>query len=223
MPRKLIGIFGGAFDPVHNGHTEIARYCIESLNMEKVVIVPTGASSLNKKLTDGKHRLAMLNKVFNDAHYEVSVYELTQSEKDQVPSYTINTLKYLTTVHDLTTYVFILGMDALLNLDKWYQWESLLDYCHLLVIQRECDSVELKKMKPATSTLIRKATINSMGGLAQKKCGSIYFAKFPLIPISSTEIRMKLSRNENVSELISPEVARLINEFKIYHSAGHKI
>ena len=132
-------------------------------------------------------------------------------------------MKQLTTVNVLSTYVFILGMDALLNLDKWYQWKSLLDYCHLLVIQRECDSVELKKMKPAISTLIRKATINSMGGLAQKKCGSIYFAKFPLIPISSTEIRMKLSRNENVSELISPEVARLINEFKIYHSAGHKI
>ena len=96
MTNKIVGIFGGAFDPVHKGHIKIAEQCIETIGMEKIIIVPTGVSPFKKDLTNEKTRLSILQIAFSKDHYEISDYELRQSKKDKNPSYTINTLKFLT-------------------------------------------------------------------------------------------------------------------------------
>tara|TARA_B110000967_G_scaffold202458_1_gene241340 strand:+ start:276 stop:941 length:666 start_codon:yes stop_codon:yes gene_type:complete len=220
MPRKLIGIFGGAFDPVHNGHSAITKYCIEKLCMEKIIVVPTGTSPLNKKLTNDNFRLEMLHKVFHEDCYEISEYEVLQSKKNNDPTYTIDTLKYLTARDEQTSYAFIMGMDSLLNLHQWFQWESLLNYCHFIVIQRKGNNVDLNTINPLLSNLIKKNTALTLGELSQNGYGGIYFAKFPLMPISSTEIRKKLSQDRDVSGLVSPEIEKYSKEFKIYHSEG---
>jgi len=106
MPRKLIGIFGGAFDPVHNGHYAITKHCIEKLCMEKIIVVPTGTSPLNKKLTNDNFRLEMLHKVFHEDCYEISEYEVLQSKKNNNPTYTIDTLKYLTARDEQTSCLY---------------------------------------------------------------------------------------------------------------------
>ena len=91
MTNKIVGIFGGAFDPVHKGHIKIAEQCIETIGMEKIIIVPTGVSPFKKELTNEKTRLSILQIAFSKDHYEISDYELRQSKKDKNPSYTINT------------------------------------------------------------------------------------------------------------------------------------
>ena len=91
MTNKIVGIFGGAFDPVHKGHIKIAEQCIETIGMEKIIIVPPGVSPFKKELTDEKTRLSILQIAFSKDLYEISDYELHQSKKDKNPSYTINT------------------------------------------------------------------------------------------------------------------------------------
>ena len=85
MANKIVGIFGGAFDPVHKGHIKIAEQCVVKLGMDKVIIVPTGISPFNKILTDDKVRLSIIKIAFTDKWYEISDYELRQSKKDKKP------------------------------------------------------------------------------------------------------------------------------------------
>ena len=83
MPaNKLFGLYGGAFDPVHNAHIEIAKKCIDEINLNKLILIPTGRSAFNKSLTISKHRLEMLNLVFKNPNYDISRIEIDNSEFD---------------------------------------------------------------------------------------------------------------------------------------------
>ena len=88
-----IGLFGGAFDPVHYGHIQIANECLEKFNLKKVIIMPTGESVFNKNLAASKHRLEMLKKAFPSKKFEINDFEIESAEKNKL-SYSIDTLKF---------------------------------------------------------------------------------------------------------------------------------
>jgi len=83
-----IGLFGGAFDPVHYGHIQIANECLEKFNLKKVIIMPTGKSVFNKNLTVSKHRLEMLKKAFPSKKFEINDF-LKTSARDAKKSFPI--------------------------------------------------------------------------------------------------------------------------------------
>lgn len=222
MTNKIIGIFGGAFDPVHKGHIKIAEQCIKKIGMDKIIIVPTGISPFQKKLTDKKTRLSILRIAFSGKEYEISDYELHKSNLDKKPSYTINTLKYLTK-ESLSSFVLIMGSDAFTTINQWHHWKKILNYCHIIIVGRKESDFKLDNLDPAIHDFVTKHKIDKLEDLSIKDKRGIYFAKFPLLPFSSTDIRAKISRKESIKNLVTPEVSNFINKTASYKSDGHKI
>ena len=159
MTNKIVGIFGGAFDPVHKGNVKIAEQCIETIGMEKIIIVPTGVSPFKKELTDEETRLSILQIAFSNDQYEISDYELRQSKKDKNPSYTINTLKFLTK-ESPSSFVLIMGSDALATINQWYQWEMILNYCHILVVNRNDNNLKVDDLDSKVYDFVTKHKID---------------------------------------------------------------
>lgn len=222
MTNKIVGVFGGAFDPVHKGHVLIAEQCINKIGMDKIIIIPTGISPFNKNLNDENIRISLAKIAFPDKKYEISDYELTQSKINKKPSYSINTLKFLTK-QSASTHIFIIGADTLKTFNQWYEWEQILDYCHLLVISREEEEINIDILAPTLRDFILSNKVDDFMDLSNKNNGNIYFAKFPLLPFSSKIIRTRISQNKSIKNLVTPEVLEFINKTSCYKSGGHEI
>ena len=84
MTNKIVGIFGGAFDPVHKGHIKIAEQCIETIGMEKIIIVPTGVSPFKKELTNEKTRLSILQIAFSKIITKYQIMNYVNQKKIKI-------------------------------------------------------------------------------------------------------------------------------------------
>ena len=165
MPaNKLFGLYGGAFDPVHNAHIEIAKKCIDEINLNKLILIPTGRSAFNKSLTISKHRLEMLNLVFKNPNYDISRIEIDNSEQTEDQSYSFDTLKYFFN-RDKNIYFFIIGTDALANFYQWYKWKEILSLCHILLINRSDDDIFSQNWHPVIKELIEANWTNQIDNL----------------------------------------------------------
>ncbi len=129
------GIFGGSFDPVHNGHIEIARKAKNLFSLDRVYFVPCYIQPIkDRSLSDVEDRVAMLNiAVKNIKGFSVCMYEI---EKKDV-SYTIDTLRYIKSEKANEKLFFILGADSLSGIMSWKEPGSFSDLCEFIVYPRK--------------------------------------------------------------------------------------
>ncbi|HML38956.1 MAG TPA: nicotinate-nucleotide adenylyltransferase [Bacillota bacterium] len=124
---KKIGIIGGTFDPVHYGHLILAEQARAEASLDQVIFMPAMVQpfKLHDKIADGEDRYAMLQEaVAGNPYFSVSRKELDSPEI----SFTINTLKSCKTEFgEDAELFFIIGTDAFLNLEKWYEAENLIE------------------------------------------------------------------------------------------------
>lgn len=126
-PRPVrIGVLGGSFNPIHIGHTFLAEYAADHCGLEKVVLIPTGKHAFDSKsgMTPAGDRMAMVElAIKGKTVLEVSDIEVRNPEK----SYTYNTLRLLKDEYPEGSEIcFITGSDEILEMERWYEWESLL-------------------------------------------------------------------------------------------------
>ena len=127
--QNYVALFGGAFDPFHNGHQYIINQ-LKLLNFKKIILVPTGVSAFNKNLTEAQHRINMINIATKDV--EISKYEVNQSSQI---NFTIETIKfYLKTYPQLA---LVIGEDCFYTFDKWKDWKEILELVKIIVIKRK--------------------------------------------------------------------------------------
>ena len=129
-PQPPLGFLGGAFDPVHIGHLRGAMAVRDTLNLERVDLIPAAQSPLKDQATvDAVHRLAMLERaVVGLPGIAVDARELDRPG----PSYTADTLEGLRLEHGAErTLVWIIGADILATLPQWSRWRELLELCPL--------------------------------------------------------------------------------------------
>ncbi|HTT13124.1 MAG TPA: nicotinate (nicotinamide) nucleotide adenylyltransferase [Burkholderiaceae bacterium] len=133
MPSP-IGVLGGTFDPVHNGHLALARAACERLQLSQLLLVPAGHPWQKGDITDGRHRARMLElAIAGDSRMSVDRCELERSG----PSYTIDTLRELRArVGAGTPLVLVIGADQMEGFDTWRDWQSILHLAHLGVARR---------------------------------------------------------------------------------------
>ena len=193
--QKII-IYGGTFDPVHFGHTELVKKAIEIVNPDKVIVVPTYETPLkNRVLSPAIDRYNMLKLAFkNWKLVEISDYEINKKTK----SYTIDTMEYFKSIYPNAELYFLLGSDQLANIKQWKRYDELLDMVTIICYKR-AHYCQCCKNHPCYCDTPIKGIKNI-----------IYIKDRPL-DISSTKIR-KIVHGFELNE----EVLKYINNHGLY-------
>ncbi|HLT64463.1 MAG TPA: nicotinate-nucleotide adenylyltransferase [Pseudohongiella sp.] len=195
MNQQRLGVMGGMFDPVHDGHLAAARLALDELALERVHLVP--CSQPNHRSApgvSGEHRVAMLElAIAGDSRLTVDTRELQRPGV----SYMVDTLRSFVAEYPQALLVYILGQDSFYSLPRWHQWRELLDLCHLAVIHRPeqtpADS-NVGLMPSELESEFRHRHVASVDALMSSPRGKILRLDDLDIPASSTSIRQKLAQ-----------------------------
>lgn len=129
------GIFGGAFDPIHEGHIKAAQFAMEKEKLDRIIFIPSGISPFKGSLkTDAIHRLNMV-RLSTEEHEGFFVSDMETKKK--TPSYTYDTLCELKKIYPEDELYFIMGDDQYRSFNKWYEKDKLLSLCTFLVVTRD--------------------------------------------------------------------------------------
>ena len=204
---KRLGIFGGAFDPVHKGHTQSLKYISALKIIDEIQVIPNYSSPHNKNIQiDEKRRLKMLEIAFK----ELKNIKLNDIElKNKTKSYTYKTLKYLKDIYPEKHLSLIIGLDSLYSFTTWKNWESILSLCSLLVLERKLN--DSRGLKRELESKISPDYDDFFSGH-----GKILILKNDLINISSTDVRLKLKNNESLTGMVDDQVLEYISKKSLY-------
>ena len=198
---RRIGILGGTFDPVHNGHIHLAEDAIREADLDEVVMVPAKIQPFkqDRKTASGEDRLQMIALAAGpDSHITVSRFELLQ----EGVSYTYLTLRHMREVYNGDKLYFITGTDSLLKLDTWMNAEELLtNYAYIVGTRPGYRQDELE----ATMKNLRERFGTEIINLSRTQPD-----------VSATEIRERLAKGQAVGDLVPEAVERYITEHGLY-------
>ena len=181
-----IGLFGGAFNPFHNGHLAIARTAMKEAKLDRLIFIPTGNAPHKKEgAVSREDRFNMLcEAIKGEENMSVSDYEL---KRDDV-SYSADTTEYFKTLYPDDELFFIIGDDSYNQLSSWYQPERILKVCTLLVFPRNGAEV----VPPAVKIPMEK------------------------VEVSSSEIREKIKLGKDCRNLLPKSVFDYIIKSNLY-------
>lgn len=191
--KKKIGLFFGSFNPVHNGHMIIANYMVTKTDLHEVWMVVSPHNPLKDKqsLANDYDRLHLVNLAIGDnLKIKSSNIEFSLPK----PSYTIDTLTYLTEKFPEYEYVLLMGGDNLSSLHKWKSYEMILNNFQIYVYKRPDYTLD---------KLISHANIRT-------------FDDVPLMHISATYIRENIKNNFSVEYLVPDKVFQYLNGSSLY-------
>ena len=194
-----IGIYGGSFNPVHNGHIHLALTAVRELELDKLYFVPSKISphrSSAEYAPDGD-RLEMLRLACKaDNALDVCDYEL---KTDRV-SYTVYTVREFRRRFPEAELYLLVGSDMLMIFDEWKSFEEILRECTLAAVSRETgDLPELEKKAEEL-----------------RKYGEIIICSAPPVEASSTDIRKKIAKNMKYSCYLDENVVQYIRSKNLY-------
>ena len=206
-----LGVLGGMFDPVHDGHLEAARFAYKLLKLDLVKMIPCHiANHRNSAFSDKGHRLNMLRlAIDSDGRLEADDIEL---KKNKV-SYSVETLRALRGTETAHSIVLILGMDSFNTLTKWCEWEELFSLCSFCVLARAGLQIDENTYEQVG---MRQRLVSNATEFYQEKVGKIIIAENFKHDISSTEIRSKLNVEQNVKNNLDDKVYSYIDEHDLY-------
>jgi nicotinate-nucleotide adenylyltransferase len=156
-----IGILGGTFDPIHEGHLHLAREALRSLELEKVIFIPTNRSPFKTQqvTAEASHRLKMVELALEgEPRMEISDIEISSGEV----TYTIDTLRQLKSRYpENAVFFLLLGADTFDSLDQWKEPDKIKNYCRIAVAARlgndaKGEQVFTRKTVPYSATEIRR-------------------------------------------------------------------
>lgn len=195
-----IAVMGGAFNPIHNGHIELANSFSEQLQFDKLLLVPTKISphKSSDKLISSEHRLIMCERAAAEIRNGVvSDIEI----KRQGVSFTYQTLEQLSDIYPKAELFFICGSDMFTSLHRWRNPERIISLSTICTVRRSNEP--LSKIDDA------KKRLSSMGA-------KIIIADFVIPAFSSTEIRNLISDKKDVSSMLSGDVYKYIKDNNLY-------
>ena len=199
-----IGIYGGTFAPVHNGHVHAAKLFMEQMRLDYLMVIPTGQPP-HKQFDfedDPVHRLHMCELAFaNMDGVVISDAEIRRGGK----SYTVDTLRELSAPG--RRLLLLCGTDMVLSFDKWYQYEEILKLCYPVYMRREQDRMLDGIIVEKLAKYYRES-----GKMFRKIVGE------PLA-ISSTDVRKRIQNGEDISELVPSLVESYIYRNGLYRNS----
>lgn len=197
--KKNIGIMGGTFDPIHNGHLMLAQNAYETLHLDKVLFMPSGISYMKNGVLDTHHRVAMVELAIQYIPYfELSLIEASR-EGD---TYTFQTLRQLHDQYPQNGYYFIMGADSLFQIESWQHPDVIFELAAIVCTAR--DEYDMERLKAKGSELHDRYNAR------------IYFLNMPMIDISSTDIRQKVRHGYPICQYVPTNVADYIKKERLY-------
>lgn len=203
IQKNKVGIMGGTFNPIHNGHLFLAEQAREYCDLDKILFMPSGNSYMKDtdEIADANTRISMTALAIEDnPHFCLSTMEAERKG----PTYTCDTLRELKKMFPDTLYYFIMGADNLFAVENWKNSEEILSDCILVAAARGQKSE--KELKEKADELIDRFNAKVII-LPEKK-----------LDISSTEIRNRIARGESVRYMVPDKVLSYIQKRQLYLS-----
>jgi nicotinate-nucleotide adenylyltransferase len=220
MAINPIGILGGTFDPIHNGHLRIAQEALEQCGLSQVRFVPSGTPPHRPAPhASAKARWEMVRLALNGhPDFLVDVREVFRTD----PCYTVDTLTALRAeLGAKQPLCLILGGDAFLQLHTWHEWKRLVELAHIVVLQRAGGPPLGNAMNNADAALqaeYRARLAPGASALHETPNGTIFVADMPALEISSTDIRHRCAEGKSVRYLVPDVVTNYINTNSLYRT-----
>ena len=194
-PMRL-GIFGGTFDPPHNGHLQLARFVFETKSLDKLIFVTAFKTPYTDKTSslsfEDRYRMTQLA-VENSADFEVSDVEGIRGGD----SFTIDTVRYFRELYSLEAdqLFLVIGADSLMRFDEWKSHEEILFECSVCVLRRAVVKGE---------------------NMDRRFTDKVEFLDNELMTLSSSDIRKRIREGRDVKMLVDRKVIGYISEKKLY-------
>lgn len=199
--KKKIGIMGGTFNPIHNGHLILAESAYEQFHLDKIIFLPSGnpPHKPNVSYIEAKHRCNMVDiAIYDNFHFEISLDEVNRPGI----TYTADTLRDMRRADPASEFYFIIGADSLFSFETWHQPEKICKYCTLLVATREGHD--------------SKAVENKISELRKKYKADIFRIISPDFDISSKLIRERVSAKRSIKYFVPKAVEDYIRRNDLY-------
>lgn len=205
---KPIGLLGGTFDPVHNGHLRLAIEVFERLDLDQVRLLPAPSPRLRDAPgRDFQTRLQLLRTAIEGIE---ALQADDRESRHSRPTRSIETLQSLREEFPGRSLCLILGADIATRLDQWHQWQSLPDYAHLVFAHRP--GSELPLSGPLYDW-IGERLVDSPADLHARAGGLVYICDIPVLDIQARDIRARLAAGRSIDFLVPEKVKRmLLNE-----------
>jgi nicotinate-nucleotide adenylyltransferase len=191
--RRRIGVMGGTFDPIHNGHLVAASEVQQHFDLDEVLFVPTGQPWMKPAVTEGEHRYLMsVIATAANPRFTVSRVDIDRDG----PTYTIDTLRDIRKLHPNADLFFISGADAIAQILDWKNVDELWSLAHFVAVSR-----------PGHELVISALPAQEVSSL-----------EVPALAISSTDCRSRVSRGFPVWYLVPDGVVQYISKHHLYRS-----
>lgn len=224
VSSRLLGIFGGTFDPVHIGHLRLAEEAREQLALPEVRWIPAGQPPHRAGPSVAPaHRLALVRAAVADN----PAFSVDSAEVDSAaPSYTVTTLERLRILEGDRPLVLLLGADAFLGFTRWHRWRDIVALAHLAVLTRP--GVQFDPARVAAgegmhadaelADLIAERRLDpaERASLEARPAGSLLFVPMAPLAVSATDIRARLREGRSVRYLLPPSVIDYIAANGLY-------
>lgn len=213
--KKCIGILGGTFNPIHFGHLRMAQELADALGFDEVRFIPS-ANPPHRTTPEvsAAHRAAMVQLAIADNPlFKLDMRELARMGA----SYMIDTLISLREeLGEHAALCLIMGSDAFVKLDTWHHWQELLDYCHIILVQRPNFAPDQSRLSAELTALLHDHNTENLDDLTEKTNGYIHMQKITPLEISATRIRESLKTGHTVRYLMPENVIAYITTHKLY-------
>jgi nicotinate-nucleotide adenylyltransferase len=194
MAKYRIGVMGGTFDPIHNGHLVAASEVASALELDQVVFVPTGDPWQKDKVTGSEHRYLMtVIATAANPRFQVSRVDIDRKK----PTYTVDTLTDLKIEYPDAELFFITGSDAIAQILAWKEVSELWELAHFVAVSRPGHKLEIPDVPK----------------------GSVTSLEVPALSISSTDCRQRVSSGKPVWYLVPDGVVQYIAKHGLYRAA----
>ncbi|MGL6073678.1 MAG: nicotinate (nicotinamide) nucleotide adenylyltransferase [Fimbriiglobus sp.] len=195
-----IGLFGGAFDPVHVGHLILAERCREEAKLDEVWFVPSykPPHKTERQMSRFDARVEMTTLAITAQ----PVFRVSEIERElPSPSYTVSTVMELKAQHPEHQYSLIVGADSLVDLPGWYHPQELVQEVELIVVPRPGNEV---------------MSADRLAALLQVNEVRLTVVPCPLMEIASRDLRRRVQENRSIRYLVPRAVEEYIREKKLY-------
>jgi nicotinate-nucleotide adenylyltransferase len=220
--RKRIAIYGGTFDPVHTGHTEIARRVTQLFEIDTFLFVPARVAphKFDREVSPAFHRYAMLALATQtEPQLCISTFELDGPGRQ----YTVDTLSYFRSRFGASTDLFfVMGADSWNEITTWHEWRRLMTLSNLVVVTRPGYEIRTEQVdaEPAARVVdLRESKKGERPIAMSRDVQKIFFTDLVMLDISATDIRRAAEKNsDELNSLVPIDVAKYIRKYQLYRN-----